>query len=140
MNIQIIAAALDGLAAKLDSIGKDEEVIKRALFDGAGILADQVRSNLEGVLSGKGTGELESSLGISDMRVNRGIADVAIGFQGYDSKGTPNALKARVLESGTSENPGRKKPFMRPAINSTKAAVQQKMVETLTEEVDKKLR
>ena len=138
MKARITATALDGLAAKLDSIGKDEEIVKRALFDGAKILADQVRSNLEGVLSGNSTGELSKSLGISDMRTSGGLADVLVGFDGYDSKGTANALKARALESGTSKQD--KRPFMRPAINSTKSAVQRKMMETLTEELEKKIK
>ena len=58
-------------------------------------------------------------MGISPpLQDKNGNTNVKVGFAGYDRKGTPNALKARAMESGTSTQP--KKPFLRPAINKMK--------------------
>jgi len=52
-----------------------------------------------------------------------------IGFDGYDRKGVPNALKARAMESGTSTQP--KRPFVRPAVNRVKKKAIEEMGKTL---------
>lgn len=136
-SAKIEAIALDELCAKIDSIGQNDEIVKKALYEGAGIVADRVRSNLQSVLSGNSSGELLEALGISPMRSGGGQANVSIGFDGYDSKGAPNALKARAMESGTSKQP--KRPFMRPALNATKGLAQNKILQVLEEEVNKLL-
>ena len=58
-----------------------------------------------------------------------------IGFNGYDSKGVPNQLKARVMESGSSKQA--KRPFIRPALNGAREPAQEKMVETANQEISK---
>lgn len=134
----IDAAALDGLCAKINKLpGHSEEITKKALYKGAGILTDRVHDKLQGVLSGTSSGELLASLGIAPMRYQGGVANASVGFDGYDSKGVPNQLKARAMESGTSKQ--KKRPFMRPALNETKGLVQDAMLQVMEEEINKLL-
>lgn len=114
-----------------------EETIKKAIYKGAGIVTDQIRENLEANLAGseQSTGALEGSLGISPVAMDRdGVWNAKIGFDGYDEKGVPNQLKARVMESGSSKI--RKRPFVRPAVNATKKAAVEAMQKVVDEEIE----
>lgn len=74
------------------------------------------------------------ALGIAPPAVDaRGNTNTKVGFEGYDKKGVPNALKARAMESGTSKL--RKRPFVRPAVNSTKKKAVEEMGKTLEKEI-----
>ena len=111
----------DDFAIKLDKLSSGaDEIAKKAVYAGAKIVADAINSNLHGVLSGKSTGALASSFGIASIKKDGEGWNTRIGFDGYDSKGVPNALKARVLESGTSRM--KKRPFVGPAVRATKGA------------------
>ena len=127
------------LEVQLSKLGKATTNIGgKAVKAGAGVLADQVRKNLEKNLqdSGYSTGDLLDSFGISPVDVDKnGVINASVGFAGYDRKGVPNALKARAMESGTSKQ--RKKPFMRPAIKATKDKVEKVMQETMDNEIQK---
>lgn len=126
----------DDYALRLSALGaRSGEVAKKAIYAGAGIVADRIRANLQGVVSGAGTGALEEALGVTPMREDDGGWNVKIGFDGYDSKGTPNQLKARALESGTSVQA--KKPFVRPAVSASKGAALAAMRAVIDEETKK---
>ena len=129
----------DGLnkyLTQLEQLGqRSRGICKMAVYDGAGIVADQVRENLERVLSPDATGQLEASMGISKMRDDNGFINVVIGFDGYDRKGVANQLKANVLESGSTKQ--RKRPFMRPAVNTSRKKAEAKMAETIDREIEK---
>lgn len=115
-----------------------EEIAKKAVYEAAGIVTDEVRARLGKVTSGKGTGALAESLGITPIaRDEDGFINAKIGFDGYDSKGVPNQLKARVLESGTSHM--KKRPFMRPAVNATRKRAQEAMGRVIDEEIKKQM-
>lgn len=117
---------------------RSEETAKRALHAGAGIMADKIRENLKANLTGskQSTGALEGSLGISPVTMDRdGVWNTKIGFDGYDEKGVPNQLKARVMESGSSKV--QKRPFVRPAVNATREAVVEAMQKVIDEDVEK---
>jgi len=134
------------------STGSDD-IAKKAIYAAADILADKIRDNLEANLRDpsyvgkKGnvlfknkynvtTGELEKSLGIAKIKRDEfGNWNTKIGFDGYDSKGVPNQLKARVMESGSSKI--RKRPFVRPAVNATKDRAVAKMGQVIDEEIAK---
>ena len=111
------------------------EIAKKALGEGACIIADEIRKNLVGVLSDNATGQLLDSFGISKVRDYEGVWKCSVGFDGYDDKGVANQLKARALESGTSTR--RAHPFVRPAIRAKKAAAEQRMNEVIAEEIQK---
>lgn len=110
---------------------KAEGMIKIAVYSGAGIIADEIRKRLEGVLAQSAavrasnkenhdkrgrTGDLADSLYLAKMENDAGYIYTQVGFAGYDSNGIPNALKANVLESGSSKQSPT--PFIRPAIKA----------------------
>lgn len=112
----------DELELQLSKLGKmSVEIAKDVVMAGAQPVADEIRKGLRADLQGSenSTGDLEKSLGIAPPGVDRdGSVNTKIGFSGYDSKGVPNVLKARVKESGSSTQ--KKRPFVRPAINRSK--------------------
>lgn len=122
----------------LNNLGGSEadEIAKRALYEGMKPIADRIKGNLRGVLSGKGSGDLLNSFGISKMRKSKDGYNVSAGFSGYDRTGTPNAVKARVLESGSSRQP--KRPFSRPAVNATRGLALQNVKRVIDEEIKKR--
>lgn len=118
--------------------GKADDIAKRAVYVGAGIMADQVRVNLQKNLSGSklSQGDLLDSLGISKPKVDQdGSINSKVGFDGYDRNGVPNALKARVMESGSSKQ--KKKPFIRPAISQARNKAKEAMAKVIDTEIEK---
>lgn len=124
-------------AIKLSKLATNsEEIAKKAIYEGVTIVADQIKSNLKGVLSDEATGDLVDSFGVTPItRDDNGNWNAKVGFDGYDRNGVPNQLKARVLESGTSTK--KKKPFVRPAVNKTRKQVVRKMEEVIDAEIKK---
>ena len=138
-------------ALKLAKFGKDApEIAKKVVMAGANPVADEIRKNLIANLNdqayvGKGesfwgvknntpTGDLLNSFGIAPPDVDKnGNTNTKIGFEGYDRKGVPNALKARAMESGTSRL--RKRPFIRPAVVKMKGKAIEEMGKTLDREM-----
>jgi len=119
----------DEYAKQLKALGKDiEGICKYAVYDAAGMVADAVKANTP-----VDSGDLQNSIGLSRFRNDDGYINTKLVFEGYDSKGVPNALKARALESGTSKRP--KHPFIRPAVNQVKNAA----INTIRVQLDKKL-
>lgn len=118
-----------------------EEAAKKAVYAAAGIVADKVRANLNANLTGstQSTGALADSLGITPVSQDQdGFWNAKIGFDGYDEKGVPNQLKARVMESGSSKI--KKRPFVRPAVNATKRAAVEAMQRVINEEIEKTMK
>jgi HK97 gp10 family phage protein len=129
-------AAGDEFAIQLSKLGADEDIAKKAIYEGANILADKIKSNLEGVLSKDASGELIESFGIAPInRDDAGNWNTKIGFDGYDSNWIANQLKARVIESGSSKQ--KAKPFVRPAVNATKKQIIEKMNQVIDQEIKK---
>lgn len=133
---KIILKTPDEIMVKLKRLeGRSEEVCKRAVFAGAGVMADQVKSNLQRVTTkGYSTGDLSASLGIAPIKNEGGEINTKIGFDGYDRKGVPNVVKARVLESGSSKQAAT--PFMRPAINQARDRAKAEMSEAFKETLE----
>lgn len=131
----------DEISLMLSNLEKDtDEIAKKAIRAGADIAADKVRSNLQGILSGKSTGDLEKSFGITPVnRDDRGDYNAKIGFHGYDKKGVANQLKARVLNSGSKVRGIKGKRFFRPAIKATEKEVQEEMSRVVKEEIKKRV-
>jgi len=136
---KIMLRGTDELVLKLSRLESgSSEIAKKAIYKGAGIMADQIKSNLQRNLSGSdaSTGDLAGSLGITTMKQSDdGNWNVRIGFDGYDRNGVPNQLKARAMESGTSKQ--RKKPFVRPAISQARERAKQTMQEVIEEEIER---
>ena len=88
---------------------------------------------------------LVESFGISRMQNENGYINVKLGFDGYNSiqtqkypQGQPNVLIARIYENGGST--AEKQPFIKPALNKTRKAAQQKMADVIDEEMAKLMR
>lgn len=117
---------------------RSEPMVKQAIHEGARILTNEIRANLEKNLAGseESTGALAESLGITKIKQDKdGVWNAKIGFDGYDEKGVPNQLKARVMESGSSTI--RKRPFVRPAVNAKRKEAEAAMERVIMEEIKK---
>ena len=147
---------VDDYVAYLQRIGKSTDgVIGEAVYAMAGVVADKIRNNLESLgtvsnaaniatyrqgysrLSNLEKKGLLDGLGISPMQNDSGYRHVKIGFDGYNDvktrkypKGQPNAMIARVTESGSSYR--EKTPFIRTAVQSSEKAA----VEAAKEKID----
>lgn len=121
---------LSAFADQLKKLGNKQAVaavMKPTLYEGAGIYADALRKAAE---AHSDTGDMAGSITLSEMKEADGYY-TKLGFAGYDRNGTPNAVKAAVLESGTSTRP--KHPFIRPAIKGAKAKAEAAMSAKMTE-------
>lgn len=135
-----------------------DDIAGKAIYAGAGIVADAIKENIKAlpIVRGYGTTEnplpggvtapqkagLIDGMGISPMQDDGGYLNVKIGFDGYNAtktdkypQGQPNQLVARGVESGTSWK--QKKPFIRPAINASKSRAEAEMARILDEEIEK---
>ena len=125
-----------------------DEAIGEAVYEMAKVVADSVRSGIQALptvsnqaniatykkgysrLSDEEKQGLLDGFGVSPMQDDGGYINVKLGFDGYNSvktkkypKGQPNALIARVTESGSSYR--EKTPFIRPAVNASKKQAEQ---------------
>lgn len=135
-----------------------EEIIGKAVYAGAGIVADAIKSSIQSlpIVRGYGTDSnplpggvtsaqkagLIDGLGISRMQDDAGYLNVKIGFDGYNNtrtekypQGQPNQLVARGVESGTSWK--QKKPFVRPAVTKSRKQAENTMAKIIDEELEK---
>ncbi len=135
------------------------EIGSRAVYAAAGIVADEVRKNIEAlpVRSGYGTPDnpvrgvtkrgkqgLLDGFGISKMEETDGYVHVKLGFDGYNAvktsrypQGQPNQLVARGVESGTTWLT--KTPFVRPAVRKAQKAAVKAMQQVIDEETEKRM-
>ena len=142
--------------SKLEAALKDE-VCGAAIYGAAGIVADEIRSQLKAVPSDEGYGTaseptrgpkagqkegLLDALGISSMEEKSGYYDVKIGFDGYNGiktkrwpNGQPNQMVARSIASGTSWM--KKNPFVRRAVTATRKRAIDYMKRTVDKGVEK---
>lgn len=134
------------------------DIAGRAIYTGAGIVADEIKAGIQSlpVVRGYGTAEnplpggvtqpqkqgLLDGLGIAPLQDDGGYLNVKIGFDGYNRtktekypRGQPNQLVARGVESGASWK--QKRPFVRPAVNRSRKRAEAAMAEALDEEIKK---
>lgn len=140
----IVGKGLDNYIAYLQKIDTvTDEAIGEAVYEMAKVVADKVRTGIQALptvsnseniatykegyshLSDKEKDGLLEGFGVSPMQDDGGYINVKLGFDGYNSvktkkypKGQPNALIARVTESGSSYR--EKTPFIRPAVNASR--------------------
>lgn len=132
--------------------GNAEGVAKQALYEGARMVADAVKQNMNalptddrwGTQKNKKAGlrpeekqAVINGFGISGMKENAGVIDVKIGFEnaGYTEDGVPVQLLARAANSGTSFM--RKSSFFDRAVRSSRAAAKAAMIAKGEEELRK---
>ena len=141
--------------SKLEAALKDE-VCGAAIYGAAGIVADEIRSQLKAVPTDEGYGTaseptrgpkagqkegLLDALGISSMEEKSGYYDVKIGFDGYNGiktkrwpNGQPNQMVARSIERGTSWM--KANAFVKRAM----AATRKRALEFMKHSVDESIR
>lgn len=144
--------------SKLADKKEVERIAGQAIYEGASIMADEIKKGIEGlpVVTGYGTDSnplpggvtavqkagLIDGLGIAPMQDDGGFLNVKIGFDGYNRtktekypQGQPNQLVARGVESGSSWKQAH--PFVKPAIARARKRVEKEMAETIDEEIEK---
>ena len=155
---------LEEYAEKLAILFKDSEnVTRKAVYDGAEIVADTIKAGLktlpiqegenglppyaqEGVMltgiSRKQKQDLIDDFGLAPIENDDGYIQTKAGVDGYGSirtkkypKGLPNALLMRSIESGSSFR--KKNPIFRKAVNQSREKAVKKMGETIDEEIKK---
>lgn len=149
---------VDGMAAISEQLSQLEDkapaVAAMALYDGAGIMANEVRKSAEAIKTGPGSGRndaryatpeekeivLKAAAGIAKFRKNGTEVDTSVGFRnaGYtqlNGKTVPIPLIVNSINSGTSFM--HKQPFIRKASNSGAKKAIKKMQETVETEWQK---
>lgn len=136
-----------------------DEVIGEAVYEMAKVVADKVRANIQALpavsneaniatykqgkssLSEPEKQGLLDGFGVAPLQNDNGYLNVKLGFDGYNSiktkkypKGQPNALMARVTESGSSYR--EKTPFIRPAVNATRRQAVKVAQVTIDEKIE----
>lgn len=159
-----VGNGLDKYVEELNKLAKNtSQVLGKSIYVGAGIVADEVRKNIEKIpvsnssrrgtqsdpidtiTSAQKTGLLQG-FGISGMATRDGITNVKLGFEGYNSqvattsvkakwtdKRQANIMIARSVEGGTSFR--RKHPFVAPAVRATRKEAEAAMAEQLDKEI-----
>ena len=144
--------------SKLADRKEVERIAGRAIYEGASIMADEIKKGIDAlpVITGYGTENrplpggvtavqkagLIDGLGIAPMQNYGGFLNVKIGFDGYNRtktekypQGQPNQLVARGVERGTSWKQSH--PVIKPAVSRVRKQVDKKMAEVIDEESDK---
>ncbi len=129
------------LLTKLSKLGdKSDAIAEKVLQAGGEVVLKKAKSNLSAVIGSgtkydsRSTGELERSLGLSPVKVDRdGNHNIKLGFSEPRSDGGSNAKLATVIEYGKSGQPA--KPFMAPAKSASKTACKNAMKQVLESEV-----
>ena len=139
---------LDGYLKQLRDLGEHTTgCAKRALYVGAGIVADAIKKEIAGLPTHHGyipgdaplwtiepaaKAGLMESMGIATMREEGGYINTSVSFDGYNSvkserypNGQPNAMVAASVNSGTSRR--KKNPFITRGINASKSQAESAM-------------
>lgn len=153
----------DNIALKLSKLeAQSLDIAKKAVYKGAGMVADKIRQNIEALPEEKSRflkdGEqydvvtktqkqaLADNVGITPIDVDKnGDVNAKIGFDrfafytGHPTKkypyGLPINLLARAVESGSSVR--KKHPFIRPVIPQIRQKVKDAMAQVVDEEIKK---
>lgn len=142
--------------SKIASLKDKDSVCGKAIYEGAGIVADAVKGAASGIptddswggpehkKSGPSTYQkngLISGMGIAKMKNDGGYLNVKIGFSGYNGQktkrwpgGQPNAMVARSVERGTSFMSAC--PFMKGAVAGARGAA----IKAMQQSVEKSLK
>lgn len=120
---------IDKYADTLSSLGKRAEgICKYAVYPAAGLVIEAIKANTP-----VDSGDLRQCISLEKFENESGYVHTEVYFPGYDHKGVPNPVKARVLESGNSTHT--KRPFIRPAVNRVRKQAEQMISTTLDEKI-----
>ena len=120
----------DEYAKKITRLGRaGVGIIKYSVYGAAGMVIEAIKANTPTY-----TGALRNSAILTNFENNQGFIYTSVQFVDYDEFGQPNAIAARVLESGSSTRP--KHPFIRPAVNRVRAAAVKQIEANLNAKID----
>lgn len=155
---KITASGIREIEDLLSTVASEAETIaKKALYRGAGVIADGLKSDIHELPLDENHGTEEHpkkgpthaqrnglihSLGISTMTTKNGVTDVSVGFSGYNTvktknwpEGQPNAMVARAVERGTSYMCSNQ--FIKPSIAKNKIHAIKEMELAVEDELKK---
>lgn len=154
---RITFTGLSEYMEKIQRLGLNtEEIAGKAIYEAAGILANEAKSGIDSLDIGDTTDYeterrekqkdgLKDGFGIATMRNDSGFINVLVGFGGYNSvktpmfkNGQPNQMVARIFNSGTSHN--RKQPFFDSAVKSSRGRIKSKLKEVFESEMERTMR
>ena len=153
---------IDEYSKKLEILFKDtEKVVREAVYEGAAVVADEIKAGLKGLpieegenglppvgtvehkLSGvsrRQKSDLIDSFGLAPIENDGGYIQTKAGLDGYGStptkkypNGVPNAMLMRSVESGTTFR--NKNPVFRKAVNRSRKRCEDKMAETYEQKI-----
>lgn len=140
-----VGQGIDEYISQLQNLEfNSEDIIGRAIYKGADIVADAIKANIE-VLPASACTDVEkaglmSGFGIAKMQDENGYFNVKAGFDGYNEDvtkkwphGKPNSMIARSIEGGTSWKA--KHPFIAPAVRSSRDAAEKAMAEEIEKSI-----
>ena len=153
-----VGKGMDEYLSKLGNLEMTAPLaIGRAVYDGAKVVADAVKRNIEALpvddsphSEGERTTGLKSiqkeglkhGFGISRSEMTNGYKHVKLGFSGYNKlktkkypSGQPNAMIARTFEGGNSFT--KKTPFVGPAVRASRDQAEAAMEHTIDAEINK---
>lgn len=124
---KLVFDGIDEYMKKLAELGADiDKAARFAVYPAAGYVLDELKA-----ATPVRTGALRDSETLTKFTTEADSVYTEIVFEGVDAQGSPNAVKARVLESGTSKR--KKKPFIRPTLSRVSARATQMMSEKMDE-------
>ena len=155
---------LDGYIAQLEKLRQSADgITKKALYEGAGVTADEIRSAVEALPTDNDRSAGHYLKGITDeqkadifsvleqfsiaplVQSEGDRIDTLVGFTGYSDiqtpkypQGQPLALIARIAESGTSFS--QKTPFVRKALKTAKPKAETEMKKVFETEIKRTMK
>lgn len=146
-----VGRGIDDYIATLNELNLNTpRVLKRSIYVGAKIVADEIRRNIQSLPVDDehthGTTEnpietitttqrdgLLDGFGIAKMKDEDGITSTKLGFSKKNQAGQPNYVVAMAVEGGTSFR--KRHPFVAPAVRATKKKAEEAMAEELDKEI-----
>lgn len=143
---------------QLGTVENTDRVVKRAIYDGAKVVADALKAEIDTIpvvpknaggspnhpIDGAEADQIEglrNGLGVAAMRSNNGGWDTKVSFSGYNShtteaypSGQPNAMIAASIEGGASFR--KKNPFVTRAVRKARAQAEAAMAATAEEQIN----
>lgn len=129
---------------KLASVSKKlDGMLKYACYDAAGMVVESIKKHCPVDEGSESEGDLRDSYITTPYQYDRGEVYTKITCAGYDSRGVPNLIKARVLESGRSKPDGGitgKHRFVEKAVRAVRSQAQASIEKNLTQALEKAMK
>lgn len=120
----------DEYAKKITKLGRaGAGIIRYSVYGAAGMVIEAIKANTP-----VNTGALRDSAILTNFENEKGYIYTSVQFVGYDRYGQPNAIAARVLESGSSTR--NKHPFIGPAVRKVRAAAEAEIAKNLDKKIN----